>query len=67
MVFMQRKNTNKNISNTKSNKQISKEENMKKERKRQDDRVLKRLPQNERRKQVRLRRQIMSDPLFTLA
>jgi hypothetical protein len=40
---------------------------MKKERKKQDDRMLKRLPQNERRKQLRLRRQIQSDPLFTLA
>lgn len=39
---------------------------MKKERKKQDDRMLKRLPQNERRKQLRLRRQIMSDPLFVL-
>lgn len=40
---------------------------MKKERKKQDDRVLKRLPQNERRKQVRLRRAIMSDEFFALA
>ncbi|MCA9327166.1 hypothetical protein KDA14_01425 [Candidatus Saccharibacteria bacterium] len=39
---------------------------MKKERKKQDDRVLKRLPQNERRKQQRLRRQILSDPLFAV-
>lgn len=39
---------------------------MKKERKKQDDRMLKRLPQNERRKQLRLRRQIMNDPLFVL-
>jgi hypothetical protein len=61
------KETNTNTSNTQSNKHIPKERNMKKERKRQDDRVLKRLPQNERRKQVRLRRQIMSDPLFSLA
>jgi hypothetical protein len=59
--------TNTNTTNTQSNKQIPKEHKMKKERKRQDDRVLKRLPQNERRKQVRLRRQIMSDPLFSLA
>jgi len=40
---------------------------MKKERKKQDDRMLKRLPQNERRKQQRLRRQIQSDPLFAVA
>lgn len=39
---------------------------VKKERKKQDDRVLKRLPQNERRKQQRLRRQILSDPLFAV-
>ncbi len=40
---------------------------MKRERKRQDDRVLKRLPQNERRKQLRLRRRIMNDPAFMSA
>jgi hypothetical protein len=61
------KHTNKHLQTNLSNKQIPKEHKMKKERKRQDDRVLKRLPQNERRKQVRLRRQIMSDPLFSLA
>lgn len=42
------------------------EQDMKKERKKQDDRVLKRLPQNERRKQQRLLRQILSDPLFVV-
>lgn len=47
-------------------KDIKASNRMKKERKKQDDRVLKRLPQNERRKQQRLRRQILSDPLFAV-
>jgi hypothetical protein len=33
-------------------------------RKRQEDRLLKRLPRQERRQQEELRRQIQSDPLF---
>jgi hypothetical protein len=37
-----------------------------KHRKRQDDRLLKRLSRQERRQQEELRRQIMSDPLFKL-
>jgi len=35
-----------------------------KHRKRQDDRLLKRLPRQERRQQEELRRQIVNDPLF---
>lgn len=37
---------------------------MKKARKKQDDRLLKRLSYGDRRKQLRLRQQIMNDPLF---
>lgn len=40
---------------------------MTKVRKRQDDRVLKRLSGYERRKQLRLRQQIMSDSYFLLS
>jgi len=35
-----------------------------KTRKQQEDRLLKRLPRNERRQQEELRRQILNDPLF---
>jgi len=37
---------------------------MKKERKKQEDRLLKRLPLRDRRQQMRLREQIANDPLF---
>jgi hypothetical protein len=37
---------------------------MKKERKKQEDRLLKQLPLRDRRRQVRLRQQIMEDTLF---
>ena len=37
---------------------------MKRDRKKQDDRLLKRLPMKERRQQEQLRRLIMEDPLF---
>ena len=37
---------------------------MKKDRKKQEDRLLKRLPLNERRRQVQMRKAITSDPLF---
>jgi hypothetical protein len=40
---------------------------MKKDRKKQDDRLLKRLNRVERKEQEALRRQIMSDPIFQTA
>lgn len=40
---------------------------MKKDRKKQDDRLLKRLNRTERKEQEALRRQIMSDPIFQTA
>jgi hypothetical protein len=40
---------------------------MKKDRKKQDDRLLKRLSRTERKEQEALRRQIMSDPIFQTA
>ena len=40
---------------------------MKKDRKKQDDRLLKQLSRLERKQQEALRRQIMSDPLFHVA
>ena len=48
------------------NKNIQKSElpTMKKERKKKEDRLLKRLPLRDRRQQMRLREQIANDPLF---
>ena len=40
---------------------------MKKDRKKQDDRLLKRLNRLDRRQQEQLRKQIMSDPIFQVA
>lgn len=40
---------------------------MKKDRKKQDDRLLKKLSRAERKEQEAIRRQIMSDPLFKTA
>ena len=40
---------------------------MKKDRKKQDDRLMKRLSRTERKEQEALRRQIMSDPIFQTA
>jgi hypothetical protein len=40
---------------------------MKKDRKKQDDRLLKRLPRQERRQQEQLRAMILKDPAFKLA
>lgn len=40
---------------------------MKKDRKKQDDRLLKRLNRLERRQQEQLRKQILNDPIFQVA
>jgi hypothetical protein len=40
---------------------------MTKDRKKQDDRLLKRLPRMERRQQEQFRKQILSDPIFQIA
>ena len=53
-----------NIQNQTNTQKSERRSTMKKDRKQQEDRLLKRLPLHERRRQLMMRKQITSDPLF---